>query len=267
MATITITLSLSVTAASVVVTNVVRGDNGQLPSGISLPLSLVNTVSNIWSNTFIDTSPPAYYLTTFYVTLPNGSQSSPTTYQMSGSSSPVTGFWTDQNSIEQFLGQSNADQLSNLNNSQTGASVAGFQDAINRAQAYTNYQLALFRYSTSTTVPPFPTSSFAFPILCERTTEIAAVWLYNKRGNFDSSDQMAGKFWSLKKAAEKEIQQIIRNKIYDVPRSIGQAPAIVLNPSIFGVFSNGNPLSSLAASQIPIYPASPSSNDDIGPSP
>ena len=254
MSNYTIPLSLSAwteTPTAVSVTSIVRGDNGQPPAGQSFPISL--TISgNTATGTFSDSNtPPALYLGFGTATFADGSTGAISNWQISGSATPVTGFWTSQTQIEQYLGQFNADQYSNLNNTGVGPDPAGFQDAITRAEAYINYLLQLYNYPSGVTNPQFPTSSFAFQILSLNATILGAEWCYIKRGALDQTDKLAGAMAKAADGARKEIRAIIVNKIVDVSRGISSYPAVIL-ANQFG-FGTKNPVP-YSANSIPEYP-------------
>lgn len=249
--TVNVTFTANTTLASAEVVNIVRSDTGLPPIGVSFPIAMMNPAGNKWTCSFDDPGPSATYVAFCMLMLPDGSASGPFSFPVG--SSPVTGFWTSQLLIEQFLGTFNADQLSNADNVSTSPSACGFQDAINRAQAVTDYELALFRYPNSLTSPQFPTSSFAFNILSERTTELAGAWVYIKRGVWEQNDGIAGKFKKLQADAKCEIGKIVRNGIYDVSRQgISKYPSIVLNPALVGYGGSNSVI--LPANVIPEIP-------------
>jgi hypothetical protein len=73
---------------------------------------------------------------------------------------------------------------------------------------------------------------------------IAAYWLYAKRGIFDKGDEVSGKFAKVKNEGEGMVNEILRNKIQDVPRSFNSRPALLTSG-----LSIGTP-----ASSIPVVP-------------
>jgi hypothetical protein len=157
---------------------------------------------------------------------------------------PVVGFWTNSTLIDRYLGQTLGDQLSNVDNNQVGSDPAGYNDAIIHAENWINYQLRLFGYPSGVTSPQFPTTSLAFGVLSDAATMIAAYWLYAKRGIFDKGDEVSGKFAKVKNEGEGMVNEILRNKIQDVPRSFNSRPALLTSG-----LSIGTP-----ASSIPVVP-------------
>lgn len=251
MATVQIILTSPAGSSACSVTGLLRSDTGLAPSGVSLPIALTLTSGN-WVGSFVDPSSlPPFYLTTVVFTI-NSVVAQPATYPLY-TAAEASGFWTSQQAIEQYLGGYNADVLSNLDNNQTGAVVAGFQDAINHAEAFTNSNLQQFWYPSGVTNPQFPTTSYQFQQICTYTTMSASAWLYNKRGAFlDGTNKLAGAFAAAKAEGESGIRRIIRDKIYDVPRNIGQQPELIFNP-VIAPFGNSRPYP-LTAGMVPGLP-------------
>jgi len=252
----------NVTAVQLI--NAVRSDTNLPPAGVSFPINYTGT-GQFWQASFTDPAgvAPSYWCQAVQTA---GGNQIPFQFSLVSGVPQVAGFFTSQPVVEALLGQFNADQLSNLNNSNTAPSLFGFADAIQRSEAVLNLELAQFFYSNGASNPSFPASSYAFPMLAMNATELAAAWVYSKRGSYDGSDQMAGKFAQMGREAVASVKRIIRNKIYDVPRyNLSYQPTIVLNPSLWP-FGNPNPLSGLSSNMLPTYPYANNLDNDTGPS-
>lgn len=81
--TVPITLDTSTmgTVTAVSVTNVLRSDTGLAPAGISLPIALSQSPTNVWTGSFTDTIPPPSYAVTATLVV-NGSASGPFSYTL-----------------------------------------------------------------------------------------------------------------------------------------------------------------------------------------
>lgn len=182
------------------ITSLIRSDNGQAPSGISLPIVL-SLVGGEWQGSFTDTSPPAYYTAIVVFTI-NGVQAQPASYPLY-TNTGASGFYTTQKIVE-TVGQSDPDFWSQIDNNSTGPNPARYQSAIDRVESEMNSMILM-----ENIVAPIPMSHPHFNMLVKIATDCVLAELYEFPRGLREGDKVGGQLAAMRKAAMGKLSDLL----------------------------------------------------------
>ena len=213
MSSILIQIQPSVSLSAASVTGLSRSDNGNTPSGVSLPLAMASSVVNgvtVWGVSFSDATPPAYYSVSAILTESSGSVTQSFSWTIPGTGGAI-GSYTTQALIESIAGY-DADVWSNISNTGTSPVQARYQSAINSVESVVNGRIQDEFYST-----PIPPTSPQFLRLSEIATKLSMVELYITPRGIRDDDKIGGQLSKIRDWAFRELDTLLTRPVFASP--------------------------------------------------